>query len=140
MIPAVPVELSDAALTADVVDGLALVEKGLREAASTPNEMLAGAAQHLSLIHIFNPADLEVGVVSPGARPVWKLISGRLPDPSDPDQVLASFTLQQDEGVHLGTVIRVPFYAACLLYTSSRTRRSTSRAGCGRSWTARTSR
>ena len=47
MIPAVPVELSDAALTADVVDGLALVEKGLREAASTPNEMLAGAAQHL---------------------------------------------------------------------------------------------
>jgi hypothetical protein len=58
---------------------------------------------------------LEVGVVSPGARPVWKLISGRLPDPSDPDQVLASFTLQQDEGVHLGTVIRVPFYAASQL-------------------------
>ena len=56
-----------------------------------------------------------MGVVSPGARPVWKLISGRLPDPSDPDQVLASFTLQQDEGVHLGTVIRVPFYAASQL-------------------------
>lgn len=61
--------------------------------------------------HVINPTDLEVGVVSPGARPVWKLVSGRLPDPSAPDQVLASFTLQQDDGVHLGTVIHVPFYA-----------------------------
>jgi hypothetical protein len=60
---------------------------------------------------VINPTDLEVGVVSPGARPVWKLVSGRLPDPSAPDQVLASFTLQQDDGVHLGTVIHVPFYA-----------------------------
>ena len=64
--------------------------------------------------HVINPTDLEVGVVSPGARPVWKLVAGRLPDPSAPDQVLASFTLQ-DEGVHLGTVIRVPFYAASQL-------------------------
>ena len=56
------------------------------------------------------PADLEVGVVLPGARPVWKLVSGHLPAPSVPGQVLASFTLQQDDGVHLGTVIHVPFY------------------------------
>jgi putative ABC transport system permease protein len=34
-----------------------------------------------------------------------------LPNPSAPDQVLASFTLQQNFGVHLGSVIRVPFYA-----------------------------
>ena len=34
MITVVPVELSDAALAADVADGLALVEEGLREAAS----------------------------------------------------------------------------------------------------------
>jgi len=40
-----------------------------------------------------------------------KLESGRLPDQSDPDQVLASFTLAQDDGVHVGTVIRVPFVA-----------------------------
>jgi hypothetical protein len=40
-----------------------------------------------------------------------KLESGRMPDPSSPDQVLASFTLQQDYGVRLGTVIRVPFAA-----------------------------
>jgi FtsX-like permease family len=59
-----------------------------------------------------NPTDFGVLVVPPGSRPVYKLISGRLPDPSAPDQVLASFTLQQDEGVHLGTVIHVPFYSA----------------------------
>jgi putative ABC transport system permease protein len=40
-----------------------------------------------------------------------KLESGRMPDQSDPGQVLASFTLAQDDGVHVGTVIRVPFVA-----------------------------
>ncbi len=40
-----------------------------------------------------------------------KLESGRMPDQSDPDQVLASFTLAKDDGVHVGTVIRVPFVA-----------------------------
>ena len=41
-----------------------------------------------------------------------KLESGRLPDQSDPDQVLASFTLAQDDGVHVGTLIRVRLAAA----------------------------
>ena len=41
-----------------------------------------------------------------------KLVAGRMPDPSDPDQVLASFNLAQDVGVRIGTVIHVPFYAA----------------------------
>jgi FtsX-like permease family len=61
--------------------------------------------------HPINPR--EFGVIFPPAngRSPFKLVSGRLPDPSDPDQVLASFTLQQDYGVHLGTVIRVPLYA-----------------------------
>jgi hypothetical protein len=59
-----------------------------------------------------NPTDFEVLVVPPGGRPIYKLISGHLPDPSAPDQVLASFTLQQYDGVHLGTVIHVPFYSA----------------------------
>jgi ABC-type lipoprotein release transport system permease subunit len=40
-----------------------------------------------------------------------KLVAGRMPDQSDPHQVLASFTLAQDAGVHLGTVIRVPLYS-----------------------------
>ena len=44
-------------------------------------------------------------------RPAFNLVSGRLPDPSNPDEVVASYTLQQDEGVHLGSVIHVPFYA-----------------------------
>ena len=50
-----------------------------------------------------NPTDFEVLAVPPGGRPIYKLISGHLPDPSAPDQVLASFTLQQNNGVHLGT-------------------------------------
>ncbi len=33
-----------------------------------------------------------------------------MPDPSDPHQILASFNLQE-LGVHVGTVMRVPFYA-----------------------------
>ena len=37
VITVVPVELADAALAAEVLDGLALVEDGLREAASAPS-------------------------------------------------------------------------------------------------------
>jgi hypothetical protein len=39
-----------------------------------------------------------------------KLVAGRMPDPSDPHQILASFDLE-DEGVHVGTVLRVSFYS-----------------------------
>ena len=59
-----------------------------------------------------NPTDFEVLALPPGGRPIYKLTSGHLPDPSAPGQVLASFTLQQNDGVHLGTVIHVPFYSA----------------------------
>ncbi|HEY3844531.1 MAG TPA: FtsX-like permease family protein [Acidimicrobiales bacterium] len=52
-----------------------------------------------------------VVVVPPKAKSPFKLVSGRLPDPSAPDEVLASFTLQQDMGVRVGTVIHVPFEA-----------------------------
>jgi FtsX-like permease family len=38
------------------------------------------------------------------------LVAGKMPDPSDPRQILASFDLQ-DYGVHVGSVLRVPFYA-----------------------------
>jgi FtsX-like permease family len=38
------------------------------------------------------------------------LVAGRMPNPSDPHQILASFDLQ-DIGVRVGTVMRVPFYA-----------------------------
>jgi FtsX-like permease family protein len=36
---------------------------------------------------------------------VAKLVAGRMPDPSSPVEALASFTLERDYGVHLGTVI-----------------------------------
>jgi hypothetical protein len=61
--------------------------------------------------HPINPTDLGVLFSPSTGRSPFKLVSGRLPDRSAPDQVLASFTLQQDFGVHLGSVIRVPFYA-----------------------------
>jgi FtsX-like permease family len=37
-----------------------------------------------------------------------KLLSGRLPDQSSASEVLASYTLARDYGVHVGTLIRVP--------------------------------
>jgi len=61
--------------------------------------------------HPINPNGFSVLVAPPNGRSPFKLVSGHLPDPSAPDQVLASFSLQQDDGVKLGTVIHVPFYA-----------------------------
>ncbi len=61
--------------------------------------------------HSINGNDFGVGVVTGGGPSPLTLVSGHLPDPSQPDQVLASFTLQQDDGVHVGTVIHVPFEA-----------------------------
>jgi hypothetical protein len=61
--------------------------------------------------HQINPNDFAVLVAPPNGRSPFKLVSGHLPDPSDADQVLASVSLEQDDGVQLGTVIHVPFYA-----------------------------
>ena len=47
MITAVPVELNDAALAAEIADGLALVEKSLGEAAQSQERLLADASRHL---------------------------------------------------------------------------------------------
>ena len=47
MITVVPVELSDAALAAEVVDGLALVEAGLRDAARAQDELLDEVSAYL---------------------------------------------------------------------------------------------
>ncbi len=61
--------------------------------------------------HQINDNDFVVAVVSGRGRSPFTLVSGRLPDPSKPDQVLASSTLQEDYGVHVGSVINVPFEA-----------------------------
>jgi hypothetical protein len=40
------------------------------------------------------------------------LVAGRMPNPSSPNEVLASFNLQRSNGVHVGTVLRMRMYAA----------------------------
>jgi hypothetical protein len=56
------------------------------------------------------PIDTEntlINEVPPGQLPrMVMLLSGRMPDQSDPSEVLASFTLAQDNGVRIGSVIR----------------------------------
>jgi heptaprenyl diphosphate synthase len=47
LITVVPVELSDAALAADVIDGLGLVEDGLREAARAQHDLLTQTSAYL---------------------------------------------------------------------------------------------
>ncbi len=58
-----------------------------------------------------NPSEFGVIVTPLTGRTAFTLVSGRLPDPAAANQVLASYTLQQDNGVRLGTIIRVPMYA-----------------------------
>jgi ABC-type lipoprotein release transport system permease subunit len=60
-----------------------------------------------------NPSDFYVNELTPsGLHRVIKLVSGRMPDPSSADQVLASFTLEQDFGIHIGSVFHIPFYSS----------------------------
>jgi len=60
-----------------------------------------------------NSANVSFVGLSPAAlNRVVKLVAGRMPDQSAPDELLASFNLQQDFGVQVGTVIRTRFYGA----------------------------
>jgi hypothetical protein len=66
--------------------------------------------------HLINSDDLTLTWVPPEALGRFaQLVSGHMPDQSSPDQVLASFTMEEDYGVRVGTVIRVPLYAASQL-------------------------
>ena len=57
--------------------------------------------------------DFTIREVPPaGLRRVVKLVAGRMPDQSSPHEALASFTLQRDYGVRLGTAISLPLPAA----------------------------
>ena len=50
--------------------------------------------------------------VAPSSLPrMVQLLSGRMPDQASPHEVLASYTLARDNGVRLGTVIKVPMFA-----------------------------
>jgi hypothetical protein len=55
----------------------------------------------------------DFGLVEIGPKDVsryFKLVSGRMPDPSNPHEVLASFNFEHDVGVHPGTRVYVPLY------------------------------
>jgi hypothetical protein len=52
------------------------------------------------------------GMSSSALARTVNLVAGRMPNPSDPHEVLASFDLMQNYGVHIGTVFHVPLFAA----------------------------
>lgn len=59
-----------------------------------------------------NPNYFGVLGATPAAQQkLFKLVSGRLPNPSSPDDVVMSFTLAKQAGLQVGSVIHVPFYA-----------------------------
>jgi ABC-type lipoprotein release transport system permease subunit len=70
----------------------------------------AAFALTLGCVSCRKPIDSEntlINEVPPGQLPrMVMLLSGRMPHPSDPGEVLASFTLAQDNGVRIGSVIR----------------------------------
>ena len=49
------------------------------------------------------------GMSSTALARTVNLVAGRMPNPSDPHEVLASFNLMQNYGVHIGTVFSRPF-------------------------------
>ena len=61
--------------------------------------------------HPIGLSNFGVAVVKTRGSALFNLVSGRLPDPSNPHEVVASYTLQHDEGVQLGSSISVPFYS-----------------------------
>ncbi len=89
MIATVPVELTDAALASNVLDGLALVEEGLRAAARSDHEVLAVASAHL----------MEAG--GKRLRPMLVLLAAQFGDPQDPRVIQAAIAL---ELTHLATL------------------------------------
>jgi heptaprenyl diphosphate synthase len=91
LIAAVPVELTDAALAAEVVDGLALVEKQLADATESEEELLAEASTHL----------LEAG--GKRFRATLVLLASHFGNPRDPRVVSAATAV---ELTHLATVPR----------------------------------
>jgi hypothetical protein len=66
--------------------------------------------------HAIKPSNFYINELSPNAlRRVVKLVAGHMPAESSAYDVLASFTLQQDFGVHIGSVIHAPLYATSQL-------------------------
>jgi hypothetical protein len=81
-------------------------------ASSTEVNFAAGGTPRCACAPI-NPDDFDVsvGLASDGNR-FYKLLSGRYPNPASPTEVLASFSLTQQAGLHIGSVVTVPFYSS----------------------------
>ena len=81
--------------------------------ASVTSDVIPGYGQPTCACnHSINPSNFYINELTPtGLNRVVKLVAGNMPDPSSPDDVLASFTLQQDYGIHVGSSLQVPFYA-----------------------------
>ena len=68
----------------------------------------SGALRCASCRKPINADNFLINEVPPRQLPrMVALLSGRMPDQSDPGEVLASFTLAKDNGVRIGSVIRV---------------------------------
>ena len=85
----VPMDLADAALEAQVVDGLGLVEEGLRDAAKTEEALLAEASRHL----------IDAG--GKRFRATLVLLAAQFGNPRDPRVVPAAVAI---ELTHLATL------------------------------------
>jgi hypothetical protein len=85
----------------------------LPEVASVLETSIPGTGQPTcACTHRINIEDFSLFPLSAQQLPkVVKLVAGRMPDQSKTDEVLASFTMQRDFGIHIGSVISVPFYA-----------------------------
>ncbi len=81
--------------------------------ASVTSVVLPGGGQPTcACSHSIDPSNFYINELTPTALGrVVKLVAGTMPDPSAPNDVLASFTLQKDYGIHVGSSLRVPFYA-----------------------------
>ena len=107
-------------LAAHGYDAFMLAEAPIPKVASlpgaasvTPLQTIGFGTPTCACFRPINPGDFSVFEVAPGnLTRVVKLVAGRMPDQSDPYQVLASVPLQHNVGVRIGTVIRVPLFQA----------------------------
>jgi hypothetical protein len=79
----------------------------------TPVQMPFDGQPVCSCHRRINTGSFSVREVPPGSLGrVASLVVGRMLDPSSPVEALASFTLQRDYGVRIGSVITLPMAAA----------------------------
>ena len=84
----------------------------LPEVASVTEADFGGGGSPRCSCAPINPYDFDVsvGLASDGNR-FYKLLSGHYPDPASATDVLASFSLTQQAGLHIGSVVTVPFFS-----------------------------